>query len=159
MESESLAAAEAGIAAPALPQWVVFNCAGQRLALALERVREIVTPRPFTRLPGARAEVAGLIGVRSRIITAYDLGVVLGGRPAAAAAEHRVLLVDVGERVLGLVVEEVLAVARLAPEALTDDGGAAAGLAVGTASWEGKSAVALELDRVIERVQARNEAN
>lgn len=150
MDGESPAAAEAGTLAPPAPQWVIFSCGGKCLGLALERVQEILTPRPFTRLPGARADAAGLIGVRSRIVTAYDLGALLGGTASAAGPNHRILLVEDGERVSGLIVDEVLAVAGLE----IDDNQAtyAPELALGTGAWDERAVTLLDVERVLERV-------
>lgn len=147
MELDNSAAAEAGTAAPPAAQWVVFACSGQRYAVELARVREILTPRPFTRLPGAHEGAAGLIGVRSRIITAYDLGTLLGGRPAREQSDHRVLLADAGGRVTGLVVDEVLAAAAL-PVA---PAGEANALVLAETEWEGEPVRALDLDALLAR--------
>jgi chemotaxis signal transduction protein len=58
----------------------------------LDCVVEIIPPRPFTRLPGAGADVCGLVGVGGRVVTVFDLGVVLGLGRAADHADHRLLL-------------------------------------------------------------------
>lgn len=153
MEVAGPEAAEAGTVAPAAPQWVVFVCSGQCLAVALDRIREILTPRPFTRLPGSRPDTAGLIAVRSRIVTAYDLGVLLGLAPSAAAPDHRILLADDAGRVTGLLVDEVLAVAAL--EESASGAGAAPADACGVSTWEGRTVTLLELERVL--ALARND--
>lgn len=146
MEHDSPAAAEAGTATPAVAQWVVFTCSGRRLAVPLQRIQEIVTPRPFTRLPGSGGAVAGLIGVRSRVITAYDVGVALGLDRSTAAPDYRILLADQAERTLGLVVDEICAVATL-PLQPTETGD----LVIGSADWDGVPVEALDLDRLLER--------
>jgi chemotaxis signal transduction protein len=151
MEVARPEAAEAGAVAPAAPQWVIFVCSGQCLAVALDRIREILTPRPFTRLPGAGPGTAGLIAVRSRIVTAYDLGIVRGLAPSAAAPDHRILLVDDGSRVTGLIVDEVLAVAALEEGASGADPTPAD--ACGASTWEGRSVTLLELERVLTRAR------
>jgi purine-binding chemotaxis protein CheW len=91
-------------------RWIRVTCAGRTYGLPLERVREILTPQPFTRLPGCDAEVAGLIGVRGRVVTVLDLGRILGTRAAASLPDHRLLLVDYGERIVGLAVDDASAV-------------------------------------------------
>jgi chemotaxis signal transduction protein len=103
----------APLAAPArmAGRWVLFRCGDRTWGIALERVREILTPQPFTRLPGCGPAVAGLVGIRGRVVTAFDLGRLLASRSAAALPDHRLLLLDQGERVLGLVVDDVSAVA------------------------------------------------
>jgi purine-binding chemotaxis protein CheW len=131
-----IVAAEAGTSAPPDAQWVVFLCDGDPFGFPLERVTEIMTPRPITRLPGAVAEVCGLIGVRGRVVTAIDLRAVLGRRPAAAAPGDRLLLVDLGAQRVAVIVDDVLAIepASVQPAAVQAAGvPAAALLGAGTA--------------------------
>jgi chemotaxis signal transduction protein len=103
-------AAEAGTQAPADPQWVVFRCHGRQFGFPLALVREILTPQPVTRLPGAAAEICGLTGVRGRVITVVDVGLMLGGRAAASLPDHRLLLLDLGTRRVGAAVDDVVTV-------------------------------------------------
>lgn len=103
--------AEAGTHAPAALSWVVFSCEDRRYGVPLECVREIIASRPFTRLPGAGPEVCGLAGVRGRVVTVFDLGAVLGLRSAATLPDHRLLLMDLGARRIGGVVEDVVDIA------------------------------------------------
>jgi chemotaxis signal transduction protein len=153
--SSSAVEAEVGINLPPAPQWVVFRCADRRLALPLDRVREILTPRPFSRLPGTGPEVCGLVGVRTRIVTAFDLGVILGLSPARDASDHRLLLVEHGERTPALVVEEVLAVA---PAELTAVGSYTTPAALdrqlilASGEFEGIPFMALDSDRLLDRL-------
>jgi len=141
--------AEAGAAD--LLQWVVLTCGGARYALALERARGLLTPRAYTRLPATGPIVAGLVGVRSRVVTCFDLGVLLAGRPARLLPDHRVLLVEHAGRVWGLVVDGAVGVAALAP----GDRQALPGELSGRAcAWEGGAVWALDLDEVCERLLA-----
>jgi chemotaxis signal transduction protein len=107
----NIAVAEAGTHGPAALTWVVFCCDGQRYGVPLEHVCEIIAPRAFTRLPGAGPEVCGLAGVRGRVVTVFDLGAVLGLRSATTLPDHRLLLMDLGPRRIGAVVEDVLDIA------------------------------------------------
>jgi purine-binding chemotaxis protein CheW len=103
------AVARADSAAP----WAFFACSGRGYAVRLEQITEIVPPQALTRLPGCGPVVCGLIGLRGRVITVFDLGVITGGEPAAGKAEHRLLLVRRGERVVGLAVDELVTIASL----------------------------------------------
>ncbi|HEX6134536.1 MAG TPA: chemotaxis protein CheW [Longimicrobiales bacterium] len=109
--SKTAVVAEAGTHAPAVLPWVVFSCEDRRYGVPLDGVSEIITPRPFTRLPGAGREVCGLVGVRGRVITVFDLGAVLGLRSAASLPDHRLLLLELGARLVGAVVEDVVDIA------------------------------------------------
>jgi chemotaxis signal transduction protein len=114
MASTHATAAPEGVAFQAAPEWVVFGCGGRRFALPLGQVREILMPRPFTRLPGCGPEVCGLIALRGRVITVFDFGAALGLGPAVRKSDHRLLLLEHGERLVGGAVETVHAVARAA---------------------------------------------
>jgi chemotaxis signal transduction protein len=130
-------------------QWLVVRCAGVRYGLRLGDARGLLAPRPFTRLPGSGPAVAGLIGVRSRVVTCFDLDVILAGEPARAGADHRILLLEQGETTLGLVVDAALAVARLEvgePRHLRS------GLAAGEAHWEGEPVLLLDTDTLWTRL-------
>jgi purine-binding chemotaxis protein CheW len=151
------AAAEAGPGAPSATRWVVFRCGERRFGVPLEQVNEIVPPLPFTRLPGVGADVCGLVGVRGRVITVVDLGVVLGDRPAAATADHRLLLLELGGRRLGVAVDEVCEIAAAALERLESDTetGAVALAAIGKARGEDGPFTALDPGRLLKhRLQA-----
>jgi purine-binding chemotaxis protein CheW len=146
--------AEAG--SPALPeaQWVVFLCDGRAFGFPLECVSEIMTPRPFTRLPGAGSEVCGLIGVHGRVVPAIDLGVVLGSRSAVAGADHRLLLLDLGAHRVAAAVEDVLAIepAVLRPHADVLPGAVPAEALLGAATAEVGAFVAIDPAALLDRL-------
>lgn len=150
-------AAEAGSPPPAEGQWVVFRCDARRFGFMLERAREIITPRPFTRLPGAGPEVCGLIGFRGRVITVFDLGVVLGLRGAGTLPDHRLLLLDVGTRRVAAAVDDVVSIARakLEPRPSADlyDGPASAGV-LGLGRGEDGIFTALDPDPLLQHLLA-----
>ncbi len=147
------AAPDSAPAKPAGPQWVVLLCDDVRFAVPLARVREILTARPFTRLPGCGPEVCGLIGVRGRVVTVFDLGVVLGRRRASDTVDHRVLLVERSDRPIGFAVDAVL---RIAP-AETETGGSVdlplqEGDVIGFGAIDEERFVALDPDHLLDRL-------
>lgn len=152
--SSAVAVDEDATAAPA-PQWVAFRCDRRRFVTPLDRVREILPPLPFTRIPGCGAEVCGLVGARGRVLTVFDLGSVLGLRPTQSVADHRLLILDLGDRPVAVAVDEVLAVtfADLQP-----DDGRESGLkllqedVLGSCRMGEEQHVALSLDRIVIRL-------
>jgi purine-binding chemotaxis protein CheW len=70
--------------------FVTVMTAGQLFGLALERVRDVFVPQGLSSVPLAPPEVAGLLNLRGRIVTALDLRRRLGlppreeGKPAVA---------------------------------------------------------------------------
>jgi purine-binding chemotaxis protein CheW len=121
--SNSVVLPEAGKNAPAALPWVVFSCAGRHFGVPLDFVTEIIAARPYTRLPGAGAEVCGLAGVRGRMVTVFDLGAVLGLRSAATLPDHRLLLMDLGKRRIGAAVDDVVDIAAAQVERETGRAG------------------------------------
>lgn len=99
-------------AIPAASQWVVFACGDHLFGLPLDRTREILPPRPITRLPGCGPEVAGLVGIRGRVVTVFDLGVILGRSPSAQRQDHRMLIVMIAGKRVAVLVDEIIAVSR-----------------------------------------------
>lgn len=112
MQGETAAVAAERAAHLAAPQWVVFACDGHWLAFPITRVREILPPKRFTTLPGTGSQVCGLVGLRGRIVTVFDLGSILGLRSAAANEDHRLVLLEHDGRVVGMAVDEMVAVTR-----------------------------------------------
>jgi chemotaxis signal transduction protein len=78
------------------------------VALPAEPVVEVITARPYARLPGAATSVAGLVNRRGRLLTVVDLGRALGKGSAAADAEHRIVVVAFRGREVGIAVKDVL---------------------------------------------------
>lgn len=116
MPDDSETLASGGATSAAGLEWVVFTCAGHRFAFPLQRVREILPPHEYTRIPGCSPVVCGLAGVRGRVVTVFDFGVAAKLRPALEAPDHRVVLVEHGERLVGLAVDAIEAVARSTEE-------------------------------------------
>jgi purine-binding chemotaxis protein CheW len=93
--------------------FVTVVTGGQLFGLRLERVRDVFVPRGLSPVPLAPPEVAGVLNLRGRIVTAIDLRRRLGlsrrtdgGSPFAVGIEER------GE-LYGLIVDQVGAVLRL----------------------------------------------
>lgn len=102
------------------PEWLIVVCSGERYAVPLLQVQEILVPQPFTRLPGCGPEVCGLIGLRGRIVTVFDIGAIMGRRPARQVASHRLLLLEVGGGSVAGAVDEVVAVEPTATARILD---------------------------------------
>lgn len=93
--------------------FVTVVTGGQLFGLRLERVRDVFVPRGLSQVPLAPPEVAGLLNLRGRIVTAIDLRRRLGlpprtdgGKPVAVGIEER------GE-LYGVIVDRVGDVLRL----------------------------------------------
>jgi purine-binding chemotaxis protein CheW len=92
---------------------LTFVIAGEHYAVDIERIVEIVTPRPVTRIPNADASIVGIISLRGTIVTLVDVRSKL--RHAAANgsdADTRIVVIDYHNEMIGFVVDRVLRVVK-----------------------------------------------
>ena len=90
------------------PDWrgLGFQLGGARFVAPLGDASEILTLPRLTTLPGVRDWVWGVSNVRGRLVPIIDLQRFLGVSPTTPRAEWRILVVDEGDIVVGLVVEQ-----------------------------------------------------
>jgi purine-binding chemotaxis protein CheW len=89
-----------------------------RFAVPIDRVREVIPARPYTRLPGSGDHVCGLINLRGRIVTVIDLGARLNLPPARTRPDHSIVIVEHRGKLVGMAVEEVARIVGVDPESL-----------------------------------------
>jgi purine-binding chemotaxis protein CheW len=99
------------------PRQVLFRVGGERFALPLEAVREVVVPQPpFARVPRVGDAVRGAMNLRGRVVAVVDLAPLVGLPPQPlAGGEGQVVILDRDRRCLGLLIGAVLGVAAFAP--------------------------------------------
>ena len=105
-----------------------FRVGDEEYAIDLRRVREILQPLPITAVPRAPEFLDGMIDVRGEVIPVIDVRRRLG-LPARTTPRHKVLVVNVAGRVLGLIVDAVIEVMRLPRTAIGPPPLASAGAA------------------------------
>ncbi len=140
-------------------EFVTFTIAGQIFGLPIARVQDVFKPVRITRVPLAAAEIAGVLNLRGRIVTAIDMRSRLhargredGGAPMAIGIEVKgesfCLLVDAVGEVLKLPASE------REPNPINLDRRLAA-LSAGVYRLDGQLLVVLDIDHVLD---LRNEA-
>ncbi|WP_375775916.1 chemotaxis protein CheW [Bradyrhizobium sp. ma5] len=94
---------------------VTFEVAGQEYALPLEAVREIVTaPESLTFVPGSDEAVRGVMPYRDGLLPLLSLRRLLG-LPSAVLSREKVLIVAIGDVVVGFVADRSRAVLSVDP--------------------------------------------
>ncbi|MDW8362733.1 MAG: chemotaxis protein CheW [Myxococcales bacterium] len=92
---------------------LAFRLGTDSYALPLACVREIVRIPPVTPVPRAAAHVLGVVSVRGRITTLVDLRRRVRVEASPPGRTARVLVVETGAELVGLLVDEVRQVHRL----------------------------------------------
>jgi purine-binding chemotaxis protein CheW len=102
-------------AAPGREEFLAFVLGGERYALPVHRVREILKVPAVTEVPRAGDDLVGIVSVRGQVVAVRDLRRILRLPARPPTRRARILVVDHGPEPLGLLVDEVAAVVRLLP--------------------------------------------
>ena len=106
-------------AAEELQRFVLFQACDEWFGLPIQSVREIHSLERVTRMPNAPKEILGILNLRGRVLTLFELGRCLGIPPGTGPNTHAVVL-DVGDPELqvGFTVQRLAQVQGLAPSAI-----------------------------------------
>jgi purine-binding chemotaxis protein CheW len=92
----------------------------ERYAIDLRDLRSVQRPTGLIGVPTAPPQVAGVLNVRGDLVAVLDLAAMLDLPPASPSPESLVLLVEVRQGHIGIRVDEVLGVQRVALADLDD---------------------------------------
>jgi purine-binding chemotaxis protein CheW len=149
--------------------YVTFTAAGQLFGLPIERVQDVFKPSSITRVPLAGAEIAGVLNLRGRIVTAIHLSarLDLDGRGRAAPVKSAApkvsapkvsatmaIGIEVGAESFGLLVDSVGEVLNLAAADRESNpinlDRRLARVSSGVFRLDGQLLVVLDIDRVLD---------
>lgn len=86
---------------------MAFRLDGQLFGFEIERVREILQMVEITPVPDAPAHVRGAINVRGRVVPILDLRMILGMPERRYGLHTPIVLIEGGERLVGMAVDDV----------------------------------------------------
>lgn len=96
-------------------EYLAFMLGTEAYAIEIGNIVEILKPLPITEVPRADPAVVGVMSVRGRLVTVIDLKRRFKlARSFSMDKKSRILLVNAPEEEIGLLVDEVLQVYRLA---------------------------------------------
>ena len=110
-------------------QVVVFALGDIEFGVDILRVREVERMLPITRVPHVASYVEGVVNLRGRLVPVVDLRTRLGLPPKAPTKAARIIVAQLGERHIGMIVDQVREVARIPVDQIDDNEGVLAGLA------------------------------
>ena len=87
-------------------------------ALDIMRIREIIRPQKLTSIPKMPRFIEGVIHLRGAVIPVSDLRKRFDQQNREVTGKNRIIICAVGERIVGLLVDEVLEVRRYARQDL-----------------------------------------
>jgi len=140
-----------------LTEYVTFTVAGQLFGLPIERVQDVFKPSNMTRVPLAGPEIAGVLNLRGRIVTAIHLSsrLDLESRDLESRDKSTMAIgIEAGAESFGLLVETVGEVLKLVdsdrePNPINLDRNLAR-VSSGVFRLDGQLLVVLDVDRVLD---------
>ena len=138
-------------------QFVGFQIEDQEYAFRIEQIQEIVILDRITRIPQVPEYCEGVSNLRGSIIPIINLRTLFGLEPRPADRETRTIVVNVGDRTMGCMVDMVSQVIRIpadsigpAPETITADG---AHYISGFARLEERLVILLDINQLLDPAQ------
>lgn len=133
--------------------FVVFELAGTTYGVESRRVQKMEMIEHITPVPNAPPAVEGVVFSRGRVIPALNLRVRFGFERAAINLRTRLIVVDVGGRAVGLMVDTAREFISIASAAMQPPGDAISGLSgkyiESIATLNDRIILILNLDEVI----------
>ena len=137
-----------------ITEFVTFTIAGQLFGLPIERVQDVFKPVNMTRVPLAGAEIAGVLNLRGRIVTAVDMRNRLEVKKRQSRDALMAIGIEAKGESFGLLVDAVGEVLKLSnterePNPVNLDRKLAV-LSAGVYRLDGQLLVVLDVDRVLD---------
>ncbi|MDH4273474.1 MAG: chemotaxis protein CheW [Gammaproteobacteria bacterium] len=88
-------------------QWVTFRLGEEVYGIDVVRIREVLRLTDIAPVPGAADYVLGIINLRGNVVTVIDTRKRFGLPPVENTDSSRIVIVEVGNHVLGMLVDGV----------------------------------------------------
>ena len=94
---------------------VGFRVGAETFGVAIQTVHEIVRVMEVTAVPDAPVYIEGVINLRGKIIPVVDLRKRFGEKTITTSKKNRILVAEVGSKMVGLVVDSASEVLKIPP--------------------------------------------
>jgi len=136
-------------------QLVSFRLDSEEYAMEITKIREIILMGAITHIPQTPDYVEGLINLRSTVIPVIDLRRRFGLPEAGLTSDSRIMVLSVSDREIGIIVDAVNEVLRVAEEQIADPPSSVDGLGheylTGLVKLEDRLLILLDADRLFDQ--------
>jgi len=95
-------------------EFLCFRVSSEIYAINIMEIKEIIKPREVTEIPRAPGFVSGVLSLRGIIIPIFNMRLRLGLAEGEKSGRERIIVVKRGEEFIGIFVDEVTQVVRIA---------------------------------------------
>jgi purine-binding chemotaxis protein CheW len=146
-------------ALPRLGGYILFTVAGTTYALPSGEVRHMEMIEEITRVPNAPAFIDGVVFSRGQVVPVVNLRARFGFERAAFDLRSRLIVVQSGARLIGLVADTAREFVSIPPDAIQPPNEALTGMSgryvEGIASMGDRLILVLSLDRILNFAEAQ----
>jgi len=100
-------------------QLVSFKLSNETYGIEITKIREIILVGQITRVPETPHYIKGLINLRSSVIPVIDLRARFGLAENELTQDSRIMVLNVGRRTIGIVVDSVNEVLRVSQDQIS----------------------------------------
>lgn len=100
-------------------QLVIFRLAGEEFGVDISEVKEIIKMEDITTIPNIEDTIKGVINLRGKIIVVMSLAKKLNLQAKQADKDARIIIIEIGENVVGMIVESVAEVLRVTSDKIS----------------------------------------
>lgn len=140
-------------------QVVGLRIGRETFGLPISIVREIVRVPEITSVPNAPDYIEGVINLRGRIIPIVDLRKRFGQKQFEPNKKNRIVVVELGARAFGLIVNSASEVLRIPPSEIEEPNNVfqegELDYITGVGKLNGRLVILLDVDRILKRGELR----
>jgi purine-binding chemotaxis protein CheW len=107
-------AAKAQAETETIRRWVTFRLAGEIYGVDVMAVQEVLRVPEIVPVPGAPEFIIGIINLRGNVVTVIDTHKIFGLAPNEITDASRIVIIEAGKQVAGLLVDSVAEVVNIA---------------------------------------------
>ena len=97
-------------------QFVIFKIGEEEFAAPIKQIREIIRLPHITTMPKAPSFIEGVINLRGQVIAVVDLAKRFELAPKEKDDKNRIIVVEMGDDLIGMIVDSVTEVLRISQE-------------------------------------------
>jgi purine-binding chemotaxis protein CheW len=136
-------------------QVVGFRIGEETFGVRIGSVREIVRVPEITSVPNAQESIEGVINLRGKIIPVIDLRKRFGQTDIQPDKKNRILVVELGNQLVGLIVNSASEVLKIPPSEIESPGSLLAdsesSYVTGVGKLKGRLIILLDLSKLLHR--------
>jgi purine-binding chemotaxis protein CheW len=140
-------------------QIVGFRIGNETYGVRIAAVREIVRVPEITAVPSAPDTVEGVINLRGKIIPVMDLRKRFGQSEIRSDKKNRILVVELENKLLGLIVNSASEVLKIPPSEIEAPGSVFAdgesGYVTGVGKLHGRLIILLDISKLLHRPELK----